>query len=130
MADGVAVTRPRAATSPLADELRAALDAGTQDAAELARSTRHLRVRVTRLPGRRIEPVGPKLAGPDALLVAEVPDSPLGRSRLDALQLHGVLSMADDPHEDPEVIDREVESLCASILDHYRAHRRAQKENP
>lgn len=56
--------------------------------------------------------------------------SPLARARLDAIQLHGVLSMADDPHEDPEVIDREVESLCASILDHYRAHRRAQKENP
>ena len=125
------MTRSRAHTSPLADELHAALDAGTQDAAELARSTRHLRVRVTRLPGgRRAEPVGPKLVGPDALLVAEVPDSPLARARLDALQLHGVLSMADDPHEDPEVIDREVANLCASILDHYRAHRRAQKENP
>ena len=125
------MTRSRAATSPLADDLRAALDAGTQDAAELARSTRHLRVRVTRLPGgRRAEPVGPKLTGPDALLVAEVPDTAIERARLDAIQLHGVLSMAGDPFEDLEVIDREVESLCASILDHYRAHRRAQKENP
>lgn len=121
----------RARTSPLADELHEALDAGTQDAAELARGGRHLRVRVTRLKGGgRVEPAGTPLTGPDALLIAEVPDSPLDRSRLDAIQLHGVLSMAADPYEDPEVIDREVESLCASILDHYRAHRRAQKENP
>lgn len=49
--------------------------------------------------------------------------SPLARARLDAIQLHGVLSMAGDPFEDPDVNEREVRDLCASILDHYRAHR-------
>jgi len=121
----------RARTSPLADELHEAAAEGTRDAAELARGGRHLRVRATRLPGGRqgVEPVGPKLTGDDALLVAEMPDSPLARARLDALQLHGVLSMAGDPFEDPAVIDREVESLCASILDHYRTHRTHHEEH-
>ena len=130
MADGDAVTH--VATSPLADELREAADEGTHDAAELARGVRHLRVRTTRLPGGRqgVEPVGPALTGPDALLVAETPEAPLARARLDAIQLHGVLSMAGDPFEDTAVLDREVRDLCASILDHYRQHRapRAQKE--
>lgn len=114
----------RARHSPLAAELHEAADAGTQDAAELARGGRHLRVRVTRIKGdRRIEPAGPPLTGDDALLVAEMPDTPIARARLDAIQLHGVLSMAGDPHEDPAVLDAEVQGLCASILDHYRAHR-------
>ena len=124
MADGDAVTH--VATSPLADELREAADEGTHDAAELARGVRHLRVRTTRLPGGRhgFEPVGPALTGPDALLVAEVPNTPIARARLHAIQLHGALSMAGDPFEDPDVIEQEIQQLCASILLEWGAHRK------
>ena len=123
--------RSTVATSPLADELREAAAEGTHDAAELARGGRHLRVRGTRLPGGRqsVEPVGPKLTGPDALLLAETPAAPLARARLGAIQLHGVLSMAGDPFEDPAVLDAEVQGLCASILDHYRQHRQHRAES-
>lgn len=115
----------RARHSPLAAELHEAADAGTHDAAELARGGRHLRVRVTRLKGGgRVEPVGPKLTGPDALLVAEMPDSPLARARLHAIQLHGVLSMAEDPFEDNDVINNEAQRLCASILLELGAHKK------
>ena len=81
-------------------------------------------MRVTRLPGgRRAEPVGPKLVGPDALLVAEMPDTPIARARLDAIQLHGVLSMADDGDEDPTVIDAEVQGLLTKIALEWGAHK-------
>lgn len=123
MADGDAVTH--VATSPLADELREAADEGTHDAAELARGVRHLRVRTTRLPGGRqgVEPVGPALTGPDALLVAEVPNTPIARARLHAIQLHGVLSMATDPYEEPGVIDAEVNTLLENIAREWSAHK-------
>lgn len=125
MADGDAVTH--VATSPLADELREAADEGTHDAAELARGVRHLRVRTTRLPGGRqgVEPVGPALTGPDALLVAEVPNTPIARARLHAIQLHGALSMAGDPFEDPAVIEAEVTQLLATIAREWSAHKEA-----
>lgn len=115
----------RARTSLLADELREALAEGTHDAAELARG-RHLRVRGTRLPGghQSVEPVGPALTGPDALLVAEVPNTPIARARLHAIQLHGALSMAGDPFEDPDVIEQEIQQLCVSILLEWGAHRK------
>jgi hypothetical protein len=80
----------RARTSPLADELHEAAAEGTRDAAELARGGRHLRVRVTRLKGGgRIEPAGTPLTGPDALLVAEMPDTPIARAR----RRHGVFAI-------------------------------------
>jgi len=106
----------RARTSPLADEL-----------ARDARSSRHLRVRTTRLPGGRqdVEPVGPALTGPDALILAETPAAPLARARLDAIQLHGVLSMAGDPFEDPAVIEAEVTQLLATIAREWSAHKEA-----
>jgi len=115
----------RIATPPLADELREAAAEGTHDAAELARGGRHLRVRVTRLPGGRqgVEPAGPPLTGDDALLVAEMPDTPLARARLDAIQLHGVLSMADDPHEDVDVLNAEVQGLLTKIALEWSAHK-------
>jgi hypothetical protein len=115
----------RARTSPLADELHEAAAEGTRDAAELARGGRHLRVRVTRLKGGgRIEPAGTPLTGPDALLVAEMPDSPLDRARLDAIQLHGVLSMVDDPHEDLATLDAEVQGLLTKIALEWGAHKK------
>jgi hypothetical protein len=114
----------RARTSPLADELHEAAAEGTRDAAELARGGRHLRVRVTRLKGGgRIEPAGTPLTGPDALLVAEMPDTPIARARLDAIQLHGVLSMAGDPFEDIDQLDNEVETLLTKIALEWGAHK-------
>lgn len=51
--------------------------------------------------------------------------SPLARARLDAIQLHGVLSMAGDPFEDPAVIEAEVTQLLATIAREWSAHKEA-----
>lgn len=103
----------------LADLLDEEREAATLEVASEARQrARHSRVRATVLPA------GQPLTGPDALIVAEVPNTPIARARLHAIQLHGALSMAGDPFEDPDVIEQEIQQLCASILLEWGAHRK------
>jgi hypothetical protein len=104
----------------LADLLDEEREAATLEVASEARQrARHSRVRATVLPA------GQPLTGPDALIVAEVPNTPIARARLAAIQLHGVLSMAGDPFEDPAVIEAEVTQLLATIAREWSAHKEA-----
>lgn len=106
------------ALAELLDEARE--EATREVAQEATERARHSRVRATVLPKGR------PLTGPDALLVAEVPDTPIARARLDAIQLHGVLSMADDPFEDIDQLDNEVGTLLTKIALEWGAHKKAE----